>query len=347
MFKESGAFQKPKSPENFKEKLDGMMSVIAQKLNAEFQALGENQALLNSDNAINMEAFRPGEKTKGKRDRNKNKLDNLLEAQSVTNEEEPVKALTFVDADKERIRNKNIEFSAADNPSTQLHYIDEFGVKNDENIVDNVIEQFKKNNEKKLSFLLEKAVIALFYRLLDAEFMVMRSSTYDDYFNGIDNVIVNRKTGAVICAIDEVHSEIDGERLSDKIQKVERIAKDDGATLKYGVMLKKDASTGAQKLVKRPIENIPVFYIGLSAEELKSLLSGMNYDVNGKINQIEFDIFDKIMISLEDQIIKLSTVKKSSDKPLHDGVKKNIAIFKDSVRQMKKLRVAKKIDSSS
>ncbi len=311
----------PKSPESFKEKLDGMMSVIAQKLNAEFLELGETQALLNPDNAIDMEAFRSSAKT-------------------------PEKTSTFVDADREKVRKQNIALSAADNRNTQEYYIDKFGIKDDEHIIDNVIEQFKRNNEKKPGFQLEKVITALFYKLLREDFLVMRSCTYDDYFNGIDNVIVNKKTGDVICAFDEVHDEVGGERQIGKTQKVLKIAQDGGAMLKYGMILKKDGVTGKQKLVKKPIINIPVFYIGLSTDELKSLLSGMSYDIDGKINQIEFDIFDKIMISLEDQIIKLSTVKKSNDKPLHDGVKKNIAIFKESVRQMKKLRVAKKIDIS-
>jgi len=305
----------PKSPEGFKEKLDGMMSVIAQKLNAEFLELGETQLMLNSDNTINPDAFRPSAKTPGK-------------------------TSTFVDADGEKVRKQNIALSAADNRSTQEYYIDKFGIKDDEYIIDNVIKQFKRNNEKKPGFQLEKAITALFHKLLREEFLVMRSCTYDDYFNGIDNVIVNKKTGDVICAFDEVHDEVGGERQMGKTQKILKIAQDEGAMLKYGMILKKDGVTGKQKLVKKPIINIPVFYIGLSTDELKSLLSGMSYDIDGKINQIEFDIFDKLMISLEDQIISLNREK------LHPGVKKNIAIFKESVRQMKKMRVAKKIDIS-
>jgi hypothetical protein len=333
-------FETYRKPENFKEQLDGMMSEIAQRLNSEFKELGETQSLLNPDNTINPEAFRPGAKAKGKKERNHVKPESSLEADDATNAKAE-KPRTFVDADREKIRNRYIELSAADNRSTQEHYIGEFHVKDDENIVDNVIEQFKQNNEKKLSFQLEKAVIALFYKILNKKFLVMHSSTYDDHFNSIDNVFVDRETGNVIAAFDEVHSEVDGERLIDKTKKVKRIAQNDGVTMKYGVILKKDGATGMQKLVKRPIENIPVFYIGLSHDELKSLLSGMNYDIDGKINQIEFDIFDKLMISLKEQIKKLNDLKKPDRKELHPRVKKNIEDFEESIIQMKKLRLAK------
>ena len=324
-----------RKPESSGEKLNHMMEHIAQKLNSEFMALGETQPLLNSDNTINPEAFRPGEKVKGKKDRNHAEPVISSEAGVATNASVSEKPRTFVDADREKIRDRYIELSAANNPNTQLYYKDKYKFKDGGNIVDEIIEQFKKNNEEKPSFQLEKAITALFYKFLNKQFLVMRSCAYDDHFNGIDNVIVNKETGDVICAFDEVHSEVDGERLIDKTKKVIKIAKDDGATLKYGVILKKDAATGKQKLVKRPITNIPVFYIGLSHDELKGLFSGMNYDIDGKMNQVEFDIFDKLMVSLEDQIKTLSNERLSPE------VRDNIRIFKESIRQMKDLRLAK------
>ena len=47
------------------------------------------------------------------------------------------------------------------------------------------------------------AIMVLLHKMLKDDFVVLRSAKRDDYAGGVDMLIVNRKTGAVICAIDD------------------------------------------------------------------------------------------------------------------------------------------------
>jgi pyruvate dehydrogenase complex dehydrogenase (E1) component len=101
----------------------------------------------------------------------------------------------------------------------------------------------------------------VFHRILGREFVVASASVYDDYFNGIDTVLVDKETGDVICALDEVHDEEGRARHQKKIESIIKTAKKGGAKIKYGITFEKDDKTGANKLVQKTISNIPKFYL--------------------------------------------------------------------------------------
>lgn len=282
-------FERIKKYERPGEKLDSLMSAIAQKLNREL-SLGGDEPLVNGDCSINMEAFGNPE----------------------------------TEEDKKKIWEKDVEWSAAQNPNVQDFYKDKYGAQG----VEGVVAQFRKEKECSASGQLEKAVTGVFYKILGSEYVVVRSSTFDDYFNGLDNVIVNKKTGDVVCAFDEVHGEAGQERHDRKLDKVKNIARKGGAALKYGLSFENGAP------VKKSLANIPVFYLALSNMELKELLGQMSYGIDDKAGETELKVFDKLIALMEEQTKILGQVL------LPTAVRANLDKFSQNAQHMKALRAA-------
>ena len=87
---------------------------------------------------------------------------------------------------------------------------------------------------------LEMLKTAIFSKFLGKDFIVARSSLYDDVKNNIDNVILEKETGNLICALDEA-GESSGKGYEEKKTKVlERNRQENGGSLKYGFKLEKD-----------------------------------------------------------------------------------------------------------
>lgn len=285
------SFEKFRRPERSGEKLDGLMDAIAERLNKELPASGD-EALVSRDGCINMAAF--------------GDLD--------------------VEGDKNKIWEKDVEWSAAENPNVQDFYKDKYGAAAEG--VAGVVAQYRKEKARGASGQMEKAVTGVFYKVLGSEYVVVRSSTFDDYFNGLDNVIVNKKTGDVVCAFDEVHGERGQERHDQKLEKVKKIARKGGAALKYGL------SFEAGRPVRKSLANIPVFYLALSNQELRGLLDQMSYGVDDRPNPAELETFDKLIGLMEEQAGILSREN------LPPGVRANLEKFRQGALRMKQLRAA-------
>lgn len=285
------------------EKLARFMEDISHKLNKEIFEYGEEKPLLDKNNSINMEAF----------------------------------GYSDVEVDKQKVFNKDIEWSGATDPEIMEFYGGKYGTVS----TSDVVREFRKNKENNPSAQLEKAITGLLHKVLGSEFMVMRSSDYDDYFYGIDNVIVNRETGDVICAFDEVHDEKDGKRQLKKIKKIKDVAGRGGATLKYGITFEKDEVTGKNKLVKKSIKNIPVFYLGLSSKELSGLVSRMDFSSGSEANSFELEIFGNLVESLKGQIGILEKYEIEEGKIIHHEVKKKLDKFKILLSELIESRLKK------
>lgn len=79
----------------------------------------------------------------------------------------------------------------------------------------------KKDESIRAGSVFEMLKTAIMNKKLAGQFIVVRSSYYDDYCNGVDNVIVHKETGDIICAIDDCSQETVGDgRVSGKITMV-------------------------------------------------------------------------------------------------------------------------------
>ncbi len=97
--------------------------------------------------------------------------------------------------------------------------------------------------------------------------------------------------------------------------------------------MEKNPQSGEQKLVKKEIRNLPLFLVSLTKEELREMLSGMSYQLESKVSEVELKVFNQLMVSFEEQIKMLEFEKKN----IPGAVFANIQIFKESLARMKKL----------
>ncbi len=288
-----------KSPEKI-QNLDVLMAQIAQAENAKFGPVLNADCSVNMDNFAGMSGY-------------------------------------DVRADKKEIGAKEAEWSDANTTNeNRLAYFSDLGL----NTPEARLAYWKNKKEGSENEKLEKAVVVLFHKILRSEFLVVRASTHDDYANGIDTIIVDSKTQKVVGAFDEVKGEEIFKRNRDKKEKVRKIAKEGGAKLKYGVNLEKDSQgggpaspAGGQKLVKKEIRNLPLFLVSLTKEELRGMLSGMNYQLESKVSEAELKVFNQLTASFEEQVAMLESEKGS----IPSAVFANIRIFKESLGRMKKL----------
>lgn len=166
---------------------------------------------------------------------------------------------------------------------------------------------------------MEMAVTALLYKVLKDRYMIARTHDYDDYINGADNIIVDKETGAVVCAFDEVHEGGMGDRQREKEAKVQRVVKKGGANVRFGMHLNEG------KLERAKLEHLPMFYLGLNTGELEELMNSMDYDPAASPSEVEMQIYTKLVASLKQQVEDLAQV----DAP--EKVRARLADFKDSL----------------
>ena len=159
------------------------------------------------------------------------------------------------------------------------------------------MEAFQREKEKSIPNLTEIALTLLLDKFLKDRFIVARASSYDDYNNGVDNVLIDKKSGEVLCGFDEVVSRVGTSFSAKKEVKMERAMAKGGAKLKYGARLENG------KLVRASASNIPAFYIPLDKKELKDLLEALkNEQDKDSSKEVMKKIFSKMLISLSDQI---------------------------------------------
>ena len=123
--------------------------------------------------------------------------------------------------------------------------------------------QNEKDGEK-----LEILTTILFSKFLKDKFIVARSSRYDDIFNGVDTVILEKETGRLVCALDEV-ADTSGSNLQDKIKNITEKNKK-GSKLKYGL------KTENGKPAKGAVEGAPIFYLALPKERINDGIKNLS-----------------------------------------------------------------------
>ena len=156
-----------------------------------------------------------------------------------------------------------------------------------------------KSQEKELQQgeRLEILKTAIFQKYLGHDFIVVRSAEYDDIANGVDNVVLDKKTGNVVCAFDEV-SEIEGLRYQEKSQHIVRRNMVDGASLKYGLTI-----NPGQKLALGPMDHLPIFYLALLPEMIEQAIQNFN---SQSVTARQDKIFQYFIHSITTQIKGMS-----------------------------------------
>lgn len=186
------------------------------------------------------------------------------------------------------------------------------------------LETWRADRTKNDSNIAEMAVTLILHKFLHDNFIIARASKYDDYNHGVDNVIIDKLTGSVICGFDEVIG-LDEERdgSEKKMKKVKNNLEHGGTAIKYG------ATVVDGKIVRQSFKNIPTFYLALSKPELNQLL--MDLQKNDDKSEVATRIFEKLIESLEQQY----AVFKELD--ISNNVRNNLEKFADSLSTIKQL----------
>jgi hypothetical protein len=155
------------------------------------------------------------------------------------------------------------------------------------------VDEWRQSKDKNPATITEMAVTASLHRLLGERFIVARASSYDDYANHVDNVLIDKQTGAIVCGFDEVlgYEGDDGGEI--KTKKTQDILAKGGSSLKYGATIEDG------KIKRQEINNIPTFYLSLSKEELAALLKDIK--ASGEATGNEKNLVVKMVASLEQQ----------------------------------------------
>ena len=200
----------------------------------------------------------------------------------------------------------------------------------------------KEEKEKNFGELWEKAKTVILNKIIGTGFIVVRASKHDDYENGVDNVIIDKEAGNVVCAFDEVSAEEGTEKEAEKSEKVEEKNKKGGATIKYGITVNEE-----NKIIKKEIKNIPVFYLRLSGRDLVKTLSKMNFK-SEKPSEIELEVFGNLINSLKGQLeeLKNKDIPEDENKEAVKAMIVNAKKFEKSLEKMKECRKGFNVDES-
>lgn len=174
---------------------------------------------------------------------------------------------------------------------------------------------------------LETLKTAIFHKNLKTQFLVVRASRFDDVKHGVDNVLVERTTGNVVGALDEV-GESSGPEYERKKEKVlARNMKERGATLTYGVGFRE--REGRRELALGPQEHVPFLYLALPKEQIEEGLAA--FDPGEEQSGFEQKLFQYFRASLEAQVRALEL----QSKRLHPELKKRLDALDAFLQKLK------------
>ncbi|NTV44362.1 MAG: hypothetical protein HGA67_01540 [Candidatus Yonathbacteria bacterium] len=216
-----------------------------------------------------------------------------------------------------------------DKEEVSYHYYQAYGATTSEEIR----AVWHKERLQGLAEGLEMLVTALFHKAFGNEFIIVRSSTYDDYVHGIDTVMIDKKTGEFVCAFDELHEfgaddrrrEESKKRSSEKRQRIETMNKEGGSTLAYGVV------KGENGFQRKSIPHVPVLCLSLETKPLIATLH--EFTLEGDLSQEEERLCRDIVMSLLEQAKHMEDAVRSEEERRAEETGMHIPIEGVPVRQ--------------
>lgn len=159
----------------------------------------------------------------------------------------------------------------------------------DQKLVEKLERKFVQDEHKNIGELLEIVKTIAFNNFWFKERMVsLRTSKFDDYLNGIDEVIFDRQTHQPLAAVDTTTNI--KEKTEEIIDKIKR-----GSQIKYGFYLTEGIKKGS-------LNDLPTFIISLKTEELLDFAQKIiEHFRGGKVEKIHFQIEKEILESLKRQ----------------------------------------------
>lgn len=156
--------------------------------------------------------------------------------------------------------------------------------------------------------LLEILKTIILNKFISNKYIVVRASQYDDWITGVDNVIIHKESGEIVCAVDEITGDTvsESEYAARKLDEMfERNAKDGGINLKHGFVKEKDG-----KYSPHEVSFVPVFYLALPEIETIVAISQLGLSLE-MISDSDLEIFEGFRKFLGREISTLETRTKN------------------------------------
>lgn len=172
-----------------------------------------------------------------------------------------------VKKDAQLVKAKEVEWGQLDDERVRKHY-------HPSGEEEASREAWKLHEREKDGALGEALVFSLLARALGDRYLVVRSSEFDDYFNGVDTLVVDKKTGETVCAFDEVVGGELGPRHKEKLEKNrKRVEQGEAFGVKYGLSVNREG-----KFVRTGCENLSGFALRLPKDTMLDLLRDVQPD---------------------------------------------------------------------
>ncbi|QQS59957.1 hypothetical protein IPN41_02395 [Candidatus Falkowbacteria bacterium] len=149
--------------------------------------------------------------------------------------------------------------------------------------------------EHRKSELVEKLTTLILHKGLGPDYIVVRTCKGDDY-NGIDNIIVHKPSGTVVCAFDDFHSGFSDDSEDKKLNYIKGASKNGGVPIKYGFTVKEG------RLVTKSFNNVPIFYLAFNVTELDEALQNIDTKDPHSLSASDEPYYDKIIEAFSRQI---------------------------------------------
>ncbi len=199
------------------------------------------------------------------------------------------------------------------------------------------ISTWRDKKEKDPSSVAEMLITTLLHNALKDRFLVARASYYDDYENGVDYVVLDKETGALVCGFDQVLGMGKDDGSAKKREKIEKINLKGGARLEHGITFSND-----KKIIKKNLKNIPAFFLAISKNDLDKIAlliqeKGLSDDFSELNKNQEFASFsNQILKNMIDSLDEQSSycndsIKNKENTSSYYNLLKNIENFKSSL----------------
>jgi hypothetical protein len=194
------------------------------------------------------------------------------------------------------VKTRERDWCEPENPNVQDYYRRKCNAQTEEEI----LTAWRKERSMHDGALAEMAVTILMHKFLQDEFYVLRTNTYDDYAHGIDNLIIEKATGAVICTFDEFVGSIEDERFQKKLTRERKQARDQGAKIDYGIGITHQTD-GTVHVERKAVRHVPTFTLPINKTQLHTLLKELGETLDQPQSTATLETFTHIITSLAEQ----------------------------------------------
>ncbi len=155
---------------------------------------------------------------------------------------------------------------------------------------------WERQQRERNSELMESALMILLNKVLKDEYIICRAHKFDDY-HGVDNIIVNKRTGDVLCAFDDVNDSTEKDFYEwYKQDLVKNVNEDGGTDIEYCFTFENG------ELIRKKISNVPKFYMRLDMDKLLEMLEAIDLEHPDKVSQKELELYNNVIEMFAGQV---------------------------------------------